>query len=159
MFNISLAKSIVALTTCLVTICPFIGFAQHLIMHDRKFYKMLDKSLVGKVTVTRKVKDYFDCSFLCLEHGPLVCLSFNFGRTNNNGYYTCELSNSERYLEPQRLEEQSSYDYYGTTTEVGCKDSSAMLSMLHTWIRIRVSGFIFQELTESFEETFEEFSL
>lgn len=58
--------------------------------------------------------------FLCLEHGPSVCLSFNFGKANDNDNdnYTCELSNSERYLEPERLEQRSSYDYYGTATEV-----------------------------------------
>ena len=126
MFNITLAKSIVALTTCLVTVYPFIGFAHHLIMHDMKFYKMLNKSLVGKVTETRKVKDCFDCCFLCLEHGPSVCLSFNFGKASDNENYTCELSNSERYLEPERLEQRSSYDYYGTATEVSFKNSLAL---------------------------------
>ena len=45
MFNIALAKSIVALTTCLVTVYPFIGLAQHLIIHDRKFYKNVKKVL------------------------------------------------------------------------------------------------------------------
>ncbi|KAL9973604.1 hypothetical protein ACROYT_G020081 [Oculina patagonica] len=65
----------------------------------------------------RKVKDYFDCSFLCLEHGPFACLSFNFGNTEEDGYYTCELSDSERYLEPLRIQQRLSYDYYGTTTE------------------------------------------
>ena len=122
MFNISLAKSIFVLTTCLVTICPFLVFAQHLTVRDRKFYKMSNKSLVGKVTETREVKGYFDCSFLCLEQDPFVCLSFNLGKDNDNGYYTCELSNSERYLEPNRMQEQPSYDYYGTTTEVSCKN-------------------------------------
>ena len=68
-----------------------------------------------------EVQDFLDCSFLCLEHGPFACLSFNVGKTNNNGYYTCELSNSERYLEPHRIQERISYDYYGTTTEVGFK--------------------------------------
>ena len=126
MFNIALVKSIVVMMACLVTVCPFIGSAQHLIMHDRKFYKMLNKSLVGKVTETRKVKDFFDCCFLCLEYRPTVCLSFNFGKVNDNGYNTCELSNSERYLAPQSLEERSSYDYYGTATEVSCKNSSAL---------------------------------
>ena len=125
MLNISVVKSVVALATCLVTVCPFIGFAQHLIMQDdRKFYKMFNKSLLGNVTDTRNVKDFFDCCFLCLEHGPLVCLSFNFGKAYNDDYYTCELSNSERYLESQRLQERSSYDYYGTTTEVSSKISS-----------------------------------
>ncbi|KAL9973607.1 hypothetical protein ACROYT_G020085 [Oculina patagonica] len=81
---------------------------------------MSDKSLVGNVTETKKVKDFIGCSFLCLKHGhaPFSCLSFNFGKTSDdNGYYTCELSNSERYLEPDRLQERLNYDYYGTTSE------------------------------------------
>ncbi|KAJ7371442.1 stabilin 1 [Desmophyllum pertusum] len=83
-------------------------------MQESKFYKLEDKSLIGNVTATMQVQDYFDCSFLCLEHGPSACLSFNVGKTNNNGYYTCELSNSERYLEPHRVQLRASYDYYET---------------------------------------------
>ena len=85
---------------------------------------MPNKSLSGNVIETQKVQDHFDCSFLCLEHGPFDCVSFNFGKVNDNGYYTCELSNSERYLEPQKLQQRSSYDYYGTTTEVSWKHIS-----------------------------------
>lgn len=66
-------------------------------------------------------EDSLGCSFLCLEHGPFVCLSFNFGKANESGYYTCQLSNSERYLEPHKVQEQPSYDYYGTTAEVSYK--------------------------------------
>ena len=120
MFDNSVAKSVFVLTTYLFTICPVLVLAQHLNTRDRQFYKMSNKSLVGNVTETQEVEDFFDCSFLCLEHGPFVCLSFNFGKASDNGYYTCELSNSERYLEPQRIQQQSSYDYYGTTAEVSC---------------------------------------
>ena len=137
MFNASNFKSIFVLTTCLYTICPFLVFAQHLMMHRRQFYKISSKSLVGNVTATQKVEDYFDCSFLCLELGPFYCLSFNFGKTSDNGYYTCELSNSERYLEPQRIQERSSYDYYGTTVEVSCEHiSPCRLNSLKIMIRI-----------------------
>ena len=79
---------------------------------------MEDKSLVGNVTVVKKVGDYFDCSFLCLEYGPFTYLSFNFGRNNNNGYHSCEISNSERYHEPHKIQERPGFDYYGTTYEV-----------------------------------------
>ena len=113
MFNNPLFKSIFVLAAS-----PFLVSAQHLIMHHREFYKMPNKSLLGNVMETKKVEDYFDCSFLCLEHGPFDCLSFNFGTVNDNGYYTCELSNSEGYLEPQKMQQRSSYDYYGTTSEV-----------------------------------------
>ena len=125
MLNNHLVKSIVVLTTWLFALCPFLVFAQHLNMRYRRFYKISNTSLVGKVTETQQVKGYFDCSFLCLERGPFVCLSFNLGKADDNGYYTCELSSSERYLEPQRIQQPSSYDYYGTTTEV--------LSVVHTY--------------------------
>jgi len=116
MFNVSLMfMSIFVLTSC-----TFLIFAKPLTKHHRQFYKMSNKSLVGNVTERQKVQDYFDCAFLCLEYGPFDCLSFNFGEANDNGYYTCELSNSERYLEPQRVQRRSGYDYYGTTTEVSC---------------------------------------
>ena len=113
MFNNSLWKSMFILAAS-----PFLVSAQPLIIHLRQFYKMPNKSLLGNVIETKQVEDYFDCSFLCLEHGPFDCLSFNFGTVNDNGYYTCELSSSERYLEPQKMEQRSSYDYYGTTAEV-----------------------------------------
>ena len=96
---------------------------QRLDVHDRKLYRLQGKSLVGNITATRKVKDYFDCSFLCMELGVSACLSFNIGKVSDNGYYTCELSNSERYIEPDRMGERLSYDYYGTTTEVRYKFS------------------------------------
>ena len=113
MFNNSLWKSLFILAAS-----PFLVSLQPLIIHLRQFYKMPNKSLLGNVIETKQVEDYFDCSFLCLEHGPFDCLSFNFGTVSDNGYYTCELSNSERYLEPQKVEERSNYDYYGTTAEV-----------------------------------------
>ena len=119
MFNNSLFKSIFVLA-----ISPFLVFPQHLIVRHREFYKMPNKSLLGNVTETQKVYDYFDCSFLCLERGPFNCLSFNFGKVNDNGYYTCELNDSERYLEPQKIQQRSSYDYYGTTTQVSRKHIS-----------------------------------
>lgn len=119
MFNNSLFKAIFVLATS-----PLLVLAQHLIMHRREFYKMPNKSLLGNVIETQKVQDYFDCSFLCLKHGPFNCLSFNFGKVNDNGYYTCELNDSERYLEPQKIQQRSSYDYYGTTAEVSWKHIS-----------------------------------
>lgn len=99
-------------------VLPVLGCTQQLGIHDRTFYKVPGTSLVGKIKLARKVKDTLDCSFLCLEHGPFVCLSFNFRKANESGYYTCELSNSERYLESHNMQEQPSSDYYGTTAEV-----------------------------------------
>lgn len=108
---------IAVLPNFLLGIFPFLSLGQHSIRQGRQFYKMVDSYLVGNTTSTRHVKDYFDCSFLCLEHEPFACLSFNMARNSDNGYHTCELSSSERYLEPQRIEERLGYDYYGTTTE------------------------------------------
>ncbi|KAJ7371434.1 hypothetical protein OS493_025903 [Desmophyllum pertusum] len=113
----SFFKSIVVLTSYFTTAFLSLALAQHLGLQYRNFYKLENRSLVGNVTDTKKVKDYFECPFLCLERGPSACLSFNVGKTTNNGYYTCELSNSERYLDPHRMQQRASYDYYGMTTE------------------------------------------
>ena len=109
---------IVVLPNFLLGIFPFLSLGQHSIKQGRQFYKLVDSYLVGNTTSTRHVEDYFDCSFLCMEHEPFACLSFNIARNSDNGYHTCELSSSERSLEPQRIEERLGYDYYGTTTEV-----------------------------------------
>lgn len=114
-------KTVIVLTSGLFTVLPGLGVSQQLGVHGRTFYKLSNSSLVGSVKLARKVKDSLGCSFLCLEHGPFVCLSFNFGKANESGYYTCQLSNSERYLEPHKVQEQPSYDYYGTTAEVSNK--------------------------------------
>lgn len=86
-------------------------------MHERIYYKLEGKSLIGNVTEVRKVRDFFDCSFVCMKKGVPACLSFNIGRvTDDDGDYVCELSNSERYMEPERMQERISFDYYGITT-------------------------------------------
>ena len=111
-------KSFTILLIFLVTMIKPLGFAQHLIKHDRQFYKMADMVLVGDLTSTRKVKDIFECVFYCLEHGPSACLSFNIAKTSHDGFYSCELSDSERCLDPQRMQGNPSFDYFGTSTEV-----------------------------------------
>lgn len=130
MFKLSL-KPISVFISCLVTVIPLLGLSQHFGVHEVKFYKLSGQALVGNLTATRRVKDYFDCTFFCLELGPFACLSFNFGNTSDNGYYTCELNNSERYLEPHRIQDRQNFDYYGTTTEVSEKWSvSPSISLL-----------------------------
>ena len=111
-------KSFTILLIFLVTMIKPLGFAQHLIKHDRQFYKMADMVLVGDLTSTRKVKDIFECVFHCLEHGPSACLSFNIAKTSRDGFYSCELSDSERCLDPQRMQGNPSFDYFGTSAEV-----------------------------------------
>lgn len=110
-------KIIVVIVGWLVSL-PLFSFGQRVTTHERYFYRAEDKSLVGNVTVVKKVKDYFDCPFLCLQYGPFTCLSFNFGRNNYHGYHSCEISNSERYYEPHKIQERLGFDYYGTTYEV-----------------------------------------
>ena len=118
------------------------GAGRHL-MDERIFYKLEGKSLIGNVTEVRKVRDFFDCSIICMEKGVPACLSFNIGRvTDDNGYCQCELSNSERYMEPERMQARINFDYYGTTTEV----SQFIFFLLERrWNRLKLfsSNFIF----------------
>ena len=117
MLNYLFIKSIIFMTG-FIQISSVLGVRQKL-MHERTHYKLEGKSLMGNVTEIRKVRDFFDCSFVCMEKGIPACLSFNIGRvSDDNSYYVCELSNSERYMEPERMQERISFDYYGTITEV-----------------------------------------
>ena len=43
------------------------------------FYSVKSASLIGKVTMTRLVKDEIECAYMCFRHHPHNCLSFNFG--------------------------------------------------------------------------------
>ncbi|CAH3145926.1 unnamed protein product, partial [Porites evermanni] len=105
-FNVGLRKWLVLLSL-LVLVQPYLT-------RERQFYKIEGKSLLGNVTAVTKVKDFFRCCFLCMEYGPVACLSFNLERSNNSGIHTCELSSSEKYLEPQKMQRRLDYDYYGT---------------------------------------------
>ena len=97
---------------------PFLGLGLRYAVQDREFYVMEGKSLIGNVTAVRQVTDLLDCSFLCLEFGPDACLSFNFEKSHDNGFHSCELSNSEKYFDPHKIQERATFDYYGTTTKV-----------------------------------------
>ena len=105
------------LTTWLMTL-PLLALGHRYITRERTFYKVDGKSLIGSVTAKMEVKNSFDCSHLCLKYGPVPCLSFNLERSNNS-IHTCELSSSEKYLEPQKVQERTGYDYYGTEYDVG----------------------------------------
>ena len=115
-----LSFNFIAVLTTVLLLLRSLTLGQRYTKRERKFYKLDGKSLLGNVTAVRKVKDILDCSFLCLKYGPFACLSYNFERSNDNGFHSCELSSSERYLEPHKIQERNSYDYYGTTTEVCC---------------------------------------
>ena len=110
-------KSIVFLTSWII-ILPLLGLGLRYTVQDREFYITEGKSLIGNVTEVRKVKDLLECSFLCLEFGPYGCLSFNFEKSDGNDFHSCELSNSEKYFDPHKIQERPSYDYYGTSGKV-----------------------------------------
>lgn len=77
------------------------------------FYIVKSASLIGRVTMTKLVKDELECATMCFRHYPQNCLSFNFGGTSIEETRICELSNSERALEPHMVQKRKGYDYFG----------------------------------------------
>ena len=77
------------------------------------FYRIRSTSLVGNITLIKSVKREMDCALKCLRNYPQSCLSFNFGRDSIQKMLTCELSNSERVLEPNRMQSRIGFDYLG----------------------------------------------
>lgn len=77
------------------------------------FYSVKSASLIGKVTMTRLVKDELECAYMCYRQYPHDCLSFNFRRKFIDETHICELSNSERALEPDRMQKRKGFDYFG----------------------------------------------
>ena len=82
------------------------------------FYSVKSASLIGKVTMTTLVKDEIECALMCFRHYPRDCLSVNFRRKSIDGTHVCELSNSERALEPDRMQNGQGFDYFGVQTVV-----------------------------------------
>lgn len=111
------AVAVVAVASWFIMV-PLFGLGLRYTIQEREFYILEGKSLVGNVTAMKKVTDIIDCSFLCLEYGPLACLSFNFEKSNDNGFHSCQISNSERHFEPLKIQDMPTYDYYGTTLKV-----------------------------------------
>ena len=77
------------------------------------FYRIRSTSLVGNITLIKSVKREMECALKCLRNYPQSCLSFNFGRDSIQKMLTCELSNSERVLEPNRMQSRIGFDYLG----------------------------------------------
>ncbi len=77
------------------------------------FYSVKSASLIGKVTMSRLVRDEMECATMCYRQYPHNCLSFNFGGIFIDDTHICELSNSERALEPHRMQRRKGFDYYG----------------------------------------------
>ena len=77
------------------------------------FYRIRSTSLVGNITLIKSVKREMECALKCLRNYPQSCLSFNFGRDSIHKMLTCELSNSERVLEPNRMQSKIGFDYLG----------------------------------------------
>ena len=82
------------------------------------FYSIESASHVGNIIKVEKTKSGLDCAFLCLQMPQGSCLSFNFGRIAINGLHICELSNSERALEPHKLLNRTNFVYYGMKMSV-----------------------------------------
>ena len=82
------------------------------------FYSIESASHVGNITKVEKTKSGLDCAFLCLQMPQGSCQSFNFGRIAINGLHICELSNSERALEPHKLLNRTKFVYYGMRMSV-----------------------------------------
>jgi len=77
------------------------------------FYSIESASHGGNITKVEKTKSGLD---LQMPQGS--CLSFNFGRIATNGLHICELSNSERALEPHKLLNRTNCVYYGMKMSV-----------------------------------------
>ena len=108
------------------------------------FYSVKSASLIGKVAMTKLVKDEMECAFICFRHYPRDCLSFNFRTTSIGDTHICELSNSERALEPDRMQKGQGFDYFGVQIVVRERfldDASVCLYTIYQ-IREKVSHFI-----------------
>ena len=82
-----------------------------------------------KYNSSKEAKDLIECSFQCIEFGPVPCLSFNLERSNRN-VRICELSNTEKYVEPQKIHERPGYDYYGTEFQVSWRKPHYLVFIL-----------------------------
>lgn len=110
----------------LQTLMPLIALTLQLfasiadrVKQDTMFYAIENAYLTGNVTMVKLATDELDCAFSCLRNdNPVKCFSFNFGRPADRGLHTCELSGSERTLEPHNMQSRKGFDYYGVETEV-----------------------------------------
>lgn len=80
---------------------------------EARFYRVETASLIGNVTMVKLVKDQLDCAFLCLRFHPNNCFSFNFGLHTVDELHICELSDSERAVEPHKMQSRKGFDYFG----------------------------------------------
>lgn len=101
LFSDILYIMIIGLTKWLLAL-PLIALGLQL-KQERAFYKIDGKSVLGNITAVREAKDLIECSFQCIEFGPVPCLSFSLKKTNRN-VRICELSNTwshKRYTKDQ----------------------------------------------------------
>ena len=108
-------------------------------LREATFYKLKGKSLFGNVTERRRTKDFLDCSFLCVNAAKKNCFSFNFGGTEIQKLYECELSSSEMKLNPRnQLQDRQGFDYYGMTEKVGLHNNTSRCNQYSiTWKILR----------------------
>lgn len=103
-------------------LCFPLALSLHNDLREANFYKLDGKSLNGSLTERHRTPDAQDCSFLCVNAVNRNCFSFNFGGTENQGLYECELSNSEMKLTPEKLQDRKGFAYYGMKEEVSRSD-------------------------------------
>ena len=105
----------------ILRLCATTGAEDTNDQYERKvmFYSIQGASLVSNVTMVILARDALDCAFSCLRsHHLNRCFSFNFGLKADRGLHTCELSNSERALDPQKMQSRREFDYFGMQSVV-----------------------------------------
>ena len=116
------ACSVNLVMAVIIRLCASTGAEDTNDIYERKamFYSIEGASLISNVIMVILAKDELDCAFSCLRsHHLNRCFSFNFGRKTERGLHTCELSNSERALDPQKIQTRREFDYFGMQIVVG----------------------------------------
>ena len=85
---------------------------------EAMFYSIQSASLIGNVTMVKLTRSELDCALSCLRTHPHDCFSFNYGQIAINELHTCELSNSERAIEPHKMQSRKGFDYFGMESVV-----------------------------------------
>lgn len=121
----------VGLPLCLVIFFVSLIYPLPFDVRTAHFYKLEGKSFNGSSLERHLARDFWDCLFLCINAVKKNCFSFNFGGIQAQDLQECELSNSERKLEPIRIKDRQGFSYYGMTGEVRSCSSTFSLLLLN----------------------------
>lgn len=121
----------VGLPLCLVIFFVSLIYPLPFDVRTAHFYKLEGKSFNGSSLERHLTRDFWDCLFLCINAVKKNCFSFNFGGIQAQGLQECELSNSERKLEPEKIKDRLGFSYYGMTDEVRSCSSTFSLLLLN----------------------------